>query len=103
MVFSFTVDSTPTTGLAANVSMVRPGMELVTGTFTGGAAATGDITTGLSDIIIFGVINNEAKNEAPKVSPNVTGAAAASPGTIGVLGMADATNNTGIWFAIGVT
>ena len=102
MVFSYTVDATPTTGLAANSSMIAPNLELVTGTFTGGTAATGDIVTGLSDIILFGVFNNEAKNEAPKVSPNVTGAAAAAAGTIGILGMADATNNTGIWFAIGV-
>ena len=102
MVFSYTVDATPTTGLAANVSMIRPGMEIVTGTWTGGAAATGTIVTGLSDIIIYGVSCNEAKNEVPKSLPNVTGGAVAAAGSIGITGMADATNNTGIWYAIGV-
>jgi hypothetical protein len=77
-------------------------MALVTGTWTGGAAANGTIVTGLTDIIMYGVSCNEAKNEQPKSKPNRTGADAAAAGSIGITGMADATNNTGSWYAFGV-
>jgi len=102
MVFSYTNTGPKTDGSIVDyVENFDGNWRLETGTFIGGADANGDIVTGLTKIIFFGVTVNEIQNEAPKCSPNVTGAGAAEDGTIGILGMADATNNTGIWYAFG--
>jgi hypothetical protein len=77
-------------------------MALATGTATAGGDGNGEIVTGLSDIILFGLINNEAQDEAPQCAPNVNGSNVASLGSIGLLNNADDTNNTYIWYAIGV-
>lgn len=102
MGFAYTVDTIQTAGLCANDSMIRPGMAMVTGTATAGGDGNGEIVTGLSDVILFGVINNEAQDEAPQIAPNVDGSGTTSAGSIGLLNNADDTNNTYIWYAIGV-
>ena len=102
MAFSYTVDTIQTTGLCANDSMIRPGMALATGTATAGGDGNGEIVTGLSDLLFYVLINNEAQDEAPQSAPNVDGSGSASLGSIGLLNNADDTNNTYIWAAFGV-
>ncbi len=102
MVFSYTNTGPLTDGtIIDNIENFDGAWRLETGTFIGGAAANGTIVTGLAKVIFFGVTVNEIQNEAPKAEPNKTGAGAAADGSIGITGMADATNNTGIWYAFG--
>ena len=102
MAFSYTNTGGLTSGsIMDNKENFDRNWRLETGTWTGGGDSTGTIVTGLTKIIFYGCYCNEAKNEAPKTTPNKTGAAVATDGSIGVLAMADATNNTGLWYAFG--
>jgi len=102
MVFSYTVDTIQTAGKCANDSMMRPGMAMATGTATAGGDGNGEIVTGLSDIIGYVLINDEAQDQAPQSAPNVDGSGTASLGSIGLLNNVDDVNNTYIWWAFGV-
>ncbi len=101
MAFSYTVASVPTTTIVANKGNFSNNMQIVSGTWTGGADATGTIVTGLTNILLCSCDCTEVKNESPKFVWNKTGAGAAQAGSIGITAMADATNNTGLWFALG--
>jgi len=94
MAFAYTVTADKQTHITGHMCFAR-------GTWTAGNVANGTIVTGLSEVILANVWNNEAVSEAPIWEINETGAGAAQNGSIGITGFADQVNNTGHWWAIG--
>jgi hypothetical protein len=108
MAMTIAYDAIATTGRKANSQMLGPNMVLYSGTWAGNSTATGVITltsttnvpTAVSSVLMANVWNAEAVSEAPTFGMNVDAAGADSPGSIGILAVADNVNNTGFWWAI---
>lgn len=111
MAFSYTVDAPPSAGNRRhNCQSVGPNLVLYSGTATMGGDATGTIdltdTTkanlnkAATSILMFSIHNTENSAEDCQAKKNVTGAGAAAAGKIGILKVADVTNNTFEWEAL---
>lgn len=106
MAATITVDTIQTTGVLGNTSTIGPCLEYASGTWDANGTTTGTITaanTGMSYILAAGINVDEAVSSMPAWGWNIIGAGTASNGAIGLTDFEDDTNNTGTWWAIGVS